>query len=77
MKIRMTMLAALIAVAGSPLLAGNSISGKYVEARTAEVFTGGCIMSSEADTVGREAPRRRLDPPAVRAGVGAAPGNPP
>jgi hypothetical protein len=26
-----------------------------VEARTAEVFAGGCVMSSEAETIGREA----------------------
>jgi hypothetical protein len=31
------------------------LSGSYVEARTAEVFTGGCIMASEAETMGREA----------------------
>lgn len=30
-------------------------SGDYVEARTAEVFTGGCTMNSEAETIGREA----------------------
>ena len=42
--------------AGAPLLAGGrSVSGSYVEARTAEVFTGGCIMGSEAETMGREA----------------------
>src|SRR5262247_1748067 len=34
---------------------GNSLSGVYVEARTAEVFTGGCLMSSEAETTGRQA----------------------
>ncbi len=55
MKIRMIVLAALVGLTSSTLLAGSSISGKYVEARTAEVFTGGCIMSSEADTVGRQA----------------------
>jgi hypothetical protein len=33
----------------------TSISGSYVEARTAEVFTGGCIMNGEAATTGREA----------------------
>ena len=38
-----------------PSSAGTSVSGKYVEARTAEVFTGGCIMGSEADTVGKQA----------------------
>jgi len=55
MKTRMIVLAALVGLSGSSLLAGTSISGKYVEARTAEVFTGGCIMSSEADTVGKQA----------------------
>jgi hypothetical protein len=55
MKTRMMVLAGLVALSGSSLLAGTSISGKYVEARTAEVFTGGCIMSSEADTVGKQA----------------------
>jgi hypothetical protein len=49
--------AALVAVAGSPLLAGGrgTVSGAYVEARTAEVFTGGCIMNSEAETMGKQA----------------------
>ena len=31
------------------------LTGAYVEARTAEVFTGGCIMNSEAETVGKQA----------------------
>jgi hypothetical protein len=35
--------------------ASTSIRGSYVEARTAEVFTGGCIMNGEAATTGREA----------------------
>jgi hypothetical protein len=51
-----TMMAALMAAplaASGP--AGTSISGSYVEARTAEVFTGGCIMNGEAATTGREA----------------------
>src|SRR6476659_9658156 len=49
--------AALAGLAVSPLLAGGTgtLSGAYVEARTAEVFTGGCIMNSEAETVGRQA----------------------
>jgi hypothetical protein len=60
MKTRMMVLAGLIGLAGSPLMAGSgslngSLSGKYVEARTAEVFTGGCIMGSEAETVGKQA----------------------
>jgi hypothetical protein len=49
--------AVLIGLAVSPLLAGakGTLTGEYVEARTAEVFTGGCIMNSEAETVGRQA----------------------
>jgi uncharacterized protein DUF1326 len=49
--------AALIGLAAAPLLAGGkgSVSGAYVEARTAEVFTGGCIMNSEAETMGKQA----------------------
>jgi len=31
------------------------VIGEYVEARTAEVFAGGCIMNSEAETMGRQA----------------------
>ena len=34
---------------------GARITGEYVEARTAEVFAGGCIMNSEAETMGRQA----------------------
>src|SRR5882672_5113874 len=34
---------------------GTTVSGQYVEARTAEVFTGGCIMGSEAETLGKQA----------------------
>jgi hypothetical protein len=32
-----------------------SVTGTYVEARTAEVFAGACVMNGEADTIGREA----------------------
>lgn len=51
------MAAALLALACASLAAGpdGSISGEYVEARTAEVFAGGCIMNSEAETMGRQA----------------------
>jgi hypothetical protein len=50
-------LVALLALAAAPLVAGGkgTVSGAYVEARTAEVFTGGCIMGSEAETVGKQA----------------------
>jgi hypothetical protein len=33
----------------------DTVTGAYVEARTAEVFTGGCIMNSEAETMGKQA----------------------
>src|SRR6266480_7857718 len=54
---RRTILAALIGLAAAPLAAGGkgTVNGAYVEARTAEVFTGGCIMNSEAETMGRQA----------------------
>ncbi|MGE5243677.1 MAG: DUF1326 domain-containing protein [Betaproteobacteria bacterium] len=54
---RAMMVAALVGLVVSPLTAGSrgSVSGEYVEARTAEVFTGGCIMSSEAETIGKQA----------------------
>src|SRR2546428_9980635 len=56
----MKRLLVVVSVAGlavAPLLAGgrDSISGTYAEARTAEVFAGGCVMNSEAGTSGREA----------------------
>ena len=33
----------------------NTVSGDYVEVRTAEVFTGPCILGSEWESLGREA----------------------
>src|SRR2546430_3529124 len=49
--------AALGGGAAAPLLAGGKgwVRGESGEARTAEVFTGGCIMGSEAETVGKNA----------------------
>jgi hypothetical protein len=41
--------------AAAPMQADVRITGEYVEARTAEVFAGGCIMNSEAETLGRQA----------------------
>lgn len=61
-------MSAVLVLAGVSVLAGASaaaagpdadprprITGQYVEARTAEVFAGGCIMNSEAETMGRQA----------------------
>ena len=42
-------------LAAAPAWAGAPLRGEYVEARTAEVFAGGCIMSSQAETLGRSA----------------------
>ena len=55
--IRLLVFVALVGVLAAPLMAagGHSLRGLYVEARTAEVFTGGCLMSSEAETTGRQA----------------------
>src|SRR5947199_8469525 len=53
---RVVLAAAMAGLMASRVLgAGGSISGTYVEARTAEVFAGGCIMNGEAVTTGREA----------------------
>src|SRR5438067_1395951 len=57
---RAVVAAALLGLSASPRAAGGpgghrSVTGAYVEARTAEVFTGGCIMNSEAETVGKQA----------------------
>src|SRR3954469_3565838 len=35
--------------------ANNTVTGTYVEARTAEVFAGACVVNSEGGTTGREA----------------------
>jgi hypothetical protein len=51
-------LAAVIGLASSVSIAAAgkaTVTGQYVEARTAEVFTGGCIMGSEAETMGKQA----------------------
>lgn len=54
---RVVLTAAMAGLMASSVLGagGASISGTYVEARTAEVFAGGCIMNGEAVTTGREA----------------------
>src|SRR5262245_39935783 len=54
---RATVLLAVLGLAGTVSVAagGPTVSGQYVEARTAEIFTGGCIMGSEAETMGKQA----------------------
>ena len=55
---RTTVLLAVLGLASTVSIAAGgkgTVSGQYVEARTAEVFTGGCIMGSEAETMGRQA----------------------
>jgi len=53
----LTFVVALASLAVASLVAGGkgSVSGTYAEARTAEVFAGGCVMNSEAGTSGRQA----------------------
>ena len=56
MKLVCTVAAALaVSVAAISADDKGRITGEYVEARTAEVFAGGCIMNSEAETLGRQA----------------------
>lgn len=54
---RLILALAITGILVSPMAAGgkDSASGTYVEARTAEVFAGGCVMNSEAGTAGRQA----------------------
>jgi hypothetical protein len=47
----------LVALVASPLAAGSkgSVVGDYVEARSAEVFVGGCQLGNEGEAGGRQA----------------------
>jgi hypothetical protein len=57
MKRAIVLLAVLGLASTVSIAAGGkgTVTGQYVEARTAEVFTGGCIMGSEAETMGKQA----------------------
>jgi hypothetical protein len=55
MKSILAIAAMVVCAAGLSADDKNRITGEYVEARTAEVFAGGCIMNSEAETMGRQA----------------------
>jgi hypothetical protein len=53
---RYTFAAAVVLALGAGIHASDApLTGDYVEARTAEVYTGGCIMGSEGEVSGREA----------------------
>ena len=47
--------AASLVLLAAPAFAASPLRGEYVEARTAEVFAGGCVMSSQAETMGKTA----------------------
>jgi hypothetical protein len=56
MKLALGLAAAALVLSATLAAAEKGrITGEYVEARTAEVFAGGCIMNSEAETLGRQA----------------------
>src|SRR5690348_5606780 len=57
MKTTAALVAGIIGAALTVSLGAKTVSvkGTYVEARTEEVFAGGCVMNSEAGTTGREA----------------------
>src|SRR5438045_2686372 len=50
-----TLFAASLVLLAAPAFAAPPLRGEYVEARTAEVFAGGCVMSSQAETMGKTA----------------------
>jgi hypothetical protein len=55
---RRTVIGAVLAgLAIAPVVGAKAptLKGTYVEARTEEVFAGGCVMNGEAGTAGREA----------------------
>ena len=62
------LLSTMLVVAAVALLSarGAAIKGTYIEARTAEVFAGACIMNGEAGTTGREALLASAYPELVR-----------
>ena len=59
LSLSLTLVALIVATAALPLhavdLEASSISGDYLEARTAEVFVGYCLANSETGLVGQEA----------------------
>ena len=57
MRMKRIAVCAVVLLSGAVTLSAKpaTLTGTYVEARTAEVFAGGCIINSEAGTTGREA----------------------
>jgi hypothetical protein len=55
MKQACAVVAVLLGLVAAVGASGPSITGDYVEARTAEVFTGPCILGSEGEVSGKEA----------------------
>lgn len=55
MKVLAASVSALLLTSSVAAREQSRVVGDYVEARTAEVFAGGCIMNSEAETMGRQA----------------------
>lgn len=47
----------LLLAGAAPVVAAepSEVRGEYIEARTAEVFAGGCVMNSQAGTMGKQA----------------------
>ena len=58
-KLTLCLFVAILIAAALPIsavdLGTSSITGDYLEARTAEVFVGYCLANSETDLVGQEA----------------------
>ncbi len=50
-----TVMLGCFALASVPLLAANPIRGKYVEARTCQVYTGPCFANGEVGSAGKNA----------------------
>src|SRR5215468_4898983 len=46
---------AAVSVSFAAGIPGKSVHGNYIEARTADVFTGACFANGEAEQVGHEA----------------------
>ena len=54
-KMRILLLVGSLALAGAPATLASGITGEYLEARSADVYTGACIANSEVGLAGDEA----------------------